>query len=168
MSQGFVYAVADGEGRVKIGWSRNPIRRLAQIAIACPRKVELLGYVQATRDQEAEVHTLLSRWRLGGEWFALVGPVIAFVEMLPKPRPVAISTELPKKPETVPDLINAFGGATAFSRVIDKGASTASEMKRTRSIPVYYWPRVIAAAQAHGIEGVSADFLMAIHAGAAA
>jgi len=71
-------------------------------------------------------------------------------------------------PETVPKLIDAFGGPTAFARVIGKGASTASEMKRNRSIPVDYWPAIIAAAGEAGIRGVTAERLMQIHVGEAA
>jgi hypothetical protein len=69
---------------------------------------------------------------------------------------------------SVPELIDAFGGPTAFSRVIGKRPSTASEMKRNRSIHVDYWPRVIEAAAEQGIEGITADFLMRIHATEAA
>jgi hypothetical protein len=63
----------------------------------------------------------------------------------------------------VPDLIDRLGGPTAFSRIIGKGPSTASEMKRNRSIPVEYWPRVISAAKERGIRGVSAEALMTMH-----
>ena len=64
---------------------------------------------------------------------------------------------------SVPKLIDAFGGITRFSEIIQKRASTASEMKRSRSIHVRYWPKVIEGAAKHGIEGVNADFLMRIH-----
>lgn len=67
---------------------------------------------------------------------------------------------------TVPDLIAAFGGPTAFSKVIGKRPSTASEMKRNCSIPVDYWPAIIAAAAEKGMKDVSADLLMRIHADA--
>ncbi len=65
---------------------------------------------------------------------------------------------------SVPDIIEAFGGPSAFARVIEKGPSTASEMKRNRSIPVEYWPKVIAAAAERGIGGITPENLMKIHA----
>lgn len=68
----------------------------------------------------------------------------------------------------VNELIDLLGGTTAFSRIIGKGVSTASEMKRNRSIPVEYWPRVIAAARAQGVQEVTAEFLMKMHAREAA
>jgi hypothetical protein len=64
---------------------------------------------------------------------------------------------------SVPELIDAFGGPTAFSRVIEKGPSTASEMKRSRSIGIQYWPKVIEAAAERGLQGVTTDLLMRIH-----
>ncbi len=84
---GFVYAIGDGEGRVKIGWSADPIRRLSQINTNCPQSVGLLGVIEATKEQEAEAHNLLAPWRVSGEWFFLEGPVQKFIEMLPRPVP---------------------------------------------------------------------------------
>jgi len=70
--------------------------------------------------------------------------------------------------ETVADLIDAFGGPTAFASVIDlKNPSTASEMKRNGSIRVEYWPKIIEAARARGIKGVTPERLMQLHVEAA-
>ena len=60
--------------------------------------------------------------------------------------------------------MDAFGGVAAFGRVIDKGASSASEMKRRGTVPVRYWPKLIRAARAAGITGVNAETLMRLHA----
>ena len=83
---GFVYAISGGEGRVKIGWSSDPFRRLAKLRSDCPAIAHLLGLVEATKQQEAAVHGLLAPWRIQREWFHLIGPVVSFVEMLPKPK----------------------------------------------------------------------------------
>lgn len=47
---------------------------------------------------------------------------------------------------TVSDIIDAFGGNTAMARIISKGASTVSEMRRRGRIDVTYWPKLVAAA----------------------
>jgi hypothetical protein len=65
--------------------------------------------------------------------------------------------------DTIPDLIDALGGPTAFGKIIVKGASTASEMKRSGSIPVEYWPTVIEAARERGLRGVNEAMLVRIH-----
>lgn len=91
---GFVYAIGDGRGRVKIGWSQDPMRRIGKIASDCPSKVSLLGLIPATIEQEQQAHALLAPWRVNREWFALEGVVAAFVQMLPKPRPRSLRTEV--------------------------------------------------------------------------
>ncbi len=68
--------------------------------------------------------------------------------------------------DTVPDLIDALGGPTAFAKVIGLGpdrASTASEMKRSGRISVEYWPAVMAAAKESGLRGVNEAMLVRIH-----
>lgn len=44
---------------------------------------------------------------------------------------------------SVPEIIDSFGGASAFGRAIGVKASTASEMKRRGKIPVPYWPTLV-------------------------
>jgi hypothetical protein len=67
-------------------------------------------------------------------------------------------------PETVPALIDAFGGATDFAKAIGlKTPSTASEMKRSASIRVHYWPAIVAAAPAHGVPGVTLESIAQMH-----
>ena len=66
--------------------------------------------------------------------------------------------------ETVADLFASFGGPAAVARAIGKGQSTASEMKRRRSVPTRYWPALLAAAKANAIELSEAD-LLRLHVG---
>jgi len=66
---GYVYAISDGCGRVKLGFSKNPKSRFVKVSTDNGAKCALLGSVPATREQEQELHTLLSRHRLNGEWF---------------------------------------------------------------------------------------------------
>lgn len=67
---------------------------------------------------------------------------------------------------TVSDLMAAFGGPTAFGRIIGKGPSTATEMKRVGRIDVKYWPLIIAAARERGesLDWVTSETLMLMHA----
>jgi len=65
---GFVYAIQSG-ALVKIGWSKDPVRRMAKIASDCPEGAALLGAMPGTRDDEAELHRDLSVLRFRGEWF---------------------------------------------------------------------------------------------------
>jgi DNA-binding XRE family transcriptional regulator len=87
---GFVYAVGDQTGRVKIGWSGDPLRRLNKIGSDCSSAVTLLGLIPATRAQEAEIQVLLKPWKVNREWFYLKGPVKAFVDLLPQSKPHSV------------------------------------------------------------------------------
>lgn len=66
---------------------------------------------------------------------------------------------------TISDLIEAFGGVSAFARIIGKGQSTAGEMKRSGSIGVRYWPMIIAAARERGeeLDWVTSEVLLQMH-----
>jgi len=80
---GYVYAISDDRGFVKIGWSKTPERRLAEMNVPTPGKLELIGYAAGTKDHEAELHCLLADWKERGEWFRHDGPVRSFTNMLP-------------------------------------------------------------------------------------
>lgn len=68
------------------------------------------------------------------------------------------------KLDTVDDVFVAFGGPTAIARLLDlKGASTASEMRRRRSIPVEYWRRLVELAADNGAPGLTYDKLVTMH-----
>jgi hypothetical protein len=67
------------------------------------------------------------------------------------------------KPNTIPELIDAFGGPTKFAKIIGKNPSTASEMKRSGAIRVSYWPRIVEAASAHDVQGLSFEKLTKMH-----
>jgi len=66
--------------------------------------------------------------------------------------------------QSVAEIVDAFGGPTAFAKVISRRASTASEMKRNGSIPGRYWEAVVNAARARGISGVTLACLARLHA----
>lgn len=68
-----------------------------------------------------------------------------------------------ESPSTIPELIAAFGGNSAFARVIGKRPSTVSEQKRSGSIPVEYWDLIIAGAADLGIPGVTYETLARMH-----
>lgn len=54
-------------------------------------------------------------------------------------------------PHPVVRIIEELGGISAVATAIGKRYSTASEMKRSRSIPVRYWPTLIERARKLGL-----------------
>src|ERR1017187_10028273 len=83
---GFIYAIESG-GLVKIGWSRDPRRRLDKIRSDAPQDCELLGTRAGTRKLEAEFHHKLAPYRARREWFRNDGAVSEFIQSLfPHPK----------------------------------------------------------------------------------
>lgn len=84
---GFVYAIESGDA-VKIGWSNNPRRRVHNLTTGSPVQHRLIGFIEATKDREFELHAQLSIHRIRGEWFRKEGLVIEFIKSLPPvPKP---------------------------------------------------------------------------------
>lgn len=67
-----VYVIATDDGLCKIGVSRNPEGRLAQLQTGCPQKLHI-AYVCILADRAYEVeefaHIALGKKAAGGEWF---------------------------------------------------------------------------------------------------
>ena len=79
---GFVYAMVSGEN-AKIGWSEKPQLRVVKVRSDTPCDVRLIGFVEATRQQELEIQEMLKPWRVFGEWFQMSArAVAAFVDDL--------------------------------------------------------------------------------------
>jgi hypothetical protein len=67
--------------------------------------------------------------------------------------------------KTVDDVFAAFGGPAQFARTFAlKGSSTASEMKRRRSISIDLWPDIVAAAGKRNIDWLTYETLTLMHA----
>jgi hypothetical protein len=99
---GFVYAFAALDGRIKIGWSADPIKRMTKLNTDCSTPVRMLGMIEGTKKQEAELLGLLSPWRAHRDWFYPQGAVLAFVEKLPKAKPQVFRRLENPGPETHP------------------------------------------------------------------
>lgn len=73
-----IYVVrAVGLGRVKIGYSENPQRRLAALQTACPAKLELVRVFAGEKRDEAALHDRFAKHRVQGEWFAETPVILA-------------------------------------------------------------------------------------------
>jgi hypothetical protein len=72
-----VYIISDGS-RVKIGWSRNPEKRLKQLQTGNPSKLKLLKVYDVLRVKERYLHKslMLYKTRHNGEWFDISATLI--------------------------------------------------------------------------------------------
>lgn len=158
---GYVYAVQSGDA-VKIGWAKDPVRRLAELNVGSPERHLLLGFARGTKEHERELHKLCAKERIRGEWFRKGRVVSLFLDHLPPP-PVPIVPDRHLIPVEL--IMRAFGGPAKFGRIIGKPTEHAAAMRRRRSIPVQYWPAIVDAATAKGLSLTPSD-LMEAHASA--
>lgn len=65
--------------------------------------------------------------------------------------------------DSIPAIFNALGGPGKVAEVLGVKPSAASEMKRRQSIPVRYWPSLVEAFQARGLQGLNYEALVSLH-----
>lgn len=69
---GIVYFIGGyPEGPIKIGFTSNsdPSRRLGELQVGSPQKLELLGQIDGTIETEHKIHSFLHLHKVRGEWF---------------------------------------------------------------------------------------------------
>lgn len=69
-------------GHVKVGWSADPDRRLAQLQTASHDHLEVIASIPGGPETEHRIHRLLEPYRVSGEWFRgedMVHRVITFL-----------------------------------------------------------------------------------------
>jgi hypothetical protein len=141
---GYVYAIADDHGRVKLGWSSDPQRRLVKARSDNGSKCELVGVVAGTREQERELHELLAPWRHRGEWFDCHAKAVAhFISFL---RPIPARPQ--RKGMTKLDQYLAENNLSSpvFADQVGIAASTVWRLRRGDTLPDWETIRRIIAA----------------------
>jgi len=79
---GFIYAIASDD-LVKIGWSKDPWRRLVKLRSDNAGECAMLGIVPGTQADECALHRRFAGYRVRGEWFEYWGPVSDFIRSMP-------------------------------------------------------------------------------------
>ena len=74
---GFVYFIRSGDF-VKIGYSLDPVKRLAKIGTDSPYKCEIIGIFASQDFSETEMHRKFSHLWSRGEWFLFDQSMIDF------------------------------------------------------------------------------------------
>lgn len=67
-------------GPIKIGYSRNPRRRVKGIRSGFPYRLRVLGYTLGSLARERRYHKLFSECRIRGEWFSPTAQLLRFIE----------------------------------------------------------------------------------------
>jgi hypothetical protein len=67
---GYVYWVGPQDrGPVKIGWARNPHKRVSELQTGHPEELVVLALIPGSRSNERNIHRELASSRIRGEWF---------------------------------------------------------------------------------------------------
>ena len=78
--EGDVYFVQSGsDGPIKIGWSQDVARRIAELQTANAHALVLLGTVPGTMEDEATIHVHFAHLRMEAEWFRNSSEIHAFL-----------------------------------------------------------------------------------------
>lgn len=78
---GFVYAAARSDGLIKLGFSRNPRRRLFELR-KIYNEVVMLGVMAGNDRDELRVHRMFFADRVSGEWFRKSDALKEFIASL--------------------------------------------------------------------------------------
>jgi excisionase family DNA binding protein len=78
--QSFVYFAQAESGPIKVGVSKSPNQRIAEIQTGNSERVRLLGVVVGDRKTERAVHAQFASLRLHGEWFRPAEELLEFIK----------------------------------------------------------------------------------------
>ena len=80
--EGLLYFIRRGpDGPVKIGWSQNVDRRMAELQVANAEKLELVGTVPGKWKDEAVLHARFSHLQVSdNEWFHCSEEVLDYIQ----------------------------------------------------------------------------------------
>jgi hypothetical protein len=100
MSWIYVIAPIEDEAMVKIGWAKDPVRRMAALQTANPWTLQILGVMAGTVLQEKALHRRLKHLRIRGEWFRREGDVLDILALL-QPVPASDESAAPPTAEAI-------------------------------------------------------------------
>lgn len=72
-------------GVVKIGYAYDPVDRLKTLQTAFPMKLKVEGAMPGSYERERELHRLLAKHRMKGEWFKLCPEIEAIIAEVKAP-----------------------------------------------------------------------------------
>ena len=79
--ESWVYFIRAGD-HIKIGWARDPKKRIDKFRTGCPFAIELIGVVRGGEDDERAIHDAFRPLRARGEWFRAEPHLLALVAWL--------------------------------------------------------------------------------------
>lgn len=75
-----IYLVAHLDQFVKIGFTKNINKRLSQLQVSSPVKLELLHLIEGNVTLEKELHQKFKDFRVSGEWFNYDSSILEYFQ----------------------------------------------------------------------------------------
>ena len=66
-------------GNIKIGFSNMPKKRKTNLQTAHYEELEFIGFMNGSREDEARIHEMFTKFRIRGEWYRPAPDLIDFV-----------------------------------------------------------------------------------------
>lgn len=80
-SGGCIYFVqGENSQRIKIGFSKDPVKRIAALATGCPEPIKVLGAIDGSQAGERALHLKFAHLRVVGEWFRNGPDLVTHIE----------------------------------------------------------------------------------------
>jgi Fe2+ or Zn2+ uptake regulation protein len=77
----YVYFIKNESGKmVKIGYSKNPEKRLKMLERTLPMSLELVYFMPGSELREKRLHEKFSKYRIKGEWFIFSDEIKQYIE----------------------------------------------------------------------------------------
>lgn len=80
---GFIYVIAAGSSKVKIGWAKDPKERCRKLQTGTHQHLILWRQIEGTIPEERALHRRFKQHSVRGEWFHLRGDLEEWVHSLP-------------------------------------------------------------------------------------
>lgn len=80
----FLYFIREegDDGKIKIGVSKKPKKRLIELQVGNPKRLYIVGMRRGLRRDEQRIHAMFSTSREGGEWFEPSLPLLSLIAEL--------------------------------------------------------------------------------------
>lgn len=133
------FAQAGENGPIKIGFATNVVRRMWELQVNSPDRIQALGTIEGDQTAERALHRRFSEDRISGEWFRPSSALLSLVE-------TASPVELPakaRKPFDRPsgrawrinEIIDCAGGLTRLADIAGVDHSTVCGWRRRDRVP---------------------------------
>lgn len=80
VTMGFVYAVQDISGQIKLGWAKDVNQRVKQLQTGSSQELCLLGYWRGSRKDEANLHSMVRSLHIHNEWYQPDSHLIDYIK----------------------------------------------------------------------------------------